>query len=65
MLSRDIAKEQIQDRVRLAAHDRVAATAKRMRSPRVGSGMFAAVASLRPRGRSSKKGSIRVARSPV
>ena len=65
MLTGEMAREQIQDRVRAAAHDRRAATVRRMRSPHVGSGMRAAVANIRLLRRSSEEAPIQGARIAV
>ena len=65
MLSGDMAREQIQDRVRAAAQDRRAAPVRRMRSPRVGSGMLAAFANVRLRRRSSERAPIQGRRIAV
>jgi hypothetical protein len=48
MITRAIAKEQIQDRVRQAERERNAAAFRRVRTRKVRSGMLAALASLRP-----------------
>ena len=65
MLSGDMAREQIQDRVRAAARDHQAGSVSRNRTRKVGSGLLVAVASLRLRPRSSKGASTRVARTAV
>ena len=64
MLSGYIAREQIQERVRTAAKDRQAAGVRRAGTRKVGSGLLAAFASLRPRSRSSRT-PARVARTVV
>lgn len=65
MLSAEMAREQIQDRVRAAANDRRAMATRRIPTLRAGSGLLAAVASLRPRRRSSEEAPIRIARAAV
>ena len=47
MLSGDMAREQIQDRVRVAANERQAASVRRAGTRKGGSGLLAAFASLR------------------
>ena len=64
MLSGDIAREQIQDRVRVAANERQAASVRRAGTRKGGSGLMAAFASLRLRPRSSEA-PARVARTAV
>jgi hypothetical protein len=64
MLSGDIAREQIQDRVRVAAKDRQAASVRRVGTRKGGSGLLAAFAGLRLRSRSSQT-PARVARTAV
>lgn len=61
MLSGDMAREQIQDRVRAAAQDRNAKTVRRVRTRVGGSGLLAAIMSLRLRPRSNKETHVRVA----
>ena len=65
MLSGDMAREQIQDRVRVAAQDRRAATVRRVRTKGAGSGLLAVFSSLRLWPRSSEEAPVRVARTAV
>jgi hypothetical protein len=62
MLSGDMAREQIQDRVRVAAQDRKAAAVRRVPSRKFGSGLSATFSSLRLWPRSSEEAPARVAR---
>ena len=63
MLSGDMAREQIQDRMRVAANERQAASVRRAGTRKGGSGLLAAFASLRlPR---SSEAPARVARTAV
>jgi hypothetical protein len=63
MLSGDMAREQIQDRVRVAAQDRRARSVRRVRTQKVGSGLLVAFASLRLWPRSNEEVPVRVART--
>ena len=65
MLSGDMAREQIQDRVRVAAQDRKAATVPRARTQKAGSGLAAVFSSLRRWPRSSEEAPVRVAHTAV
>ena len=65
MLSGEMAREQIQDRVRAAAQDRNAATVRRVRTQKVGSGLLAALSSLRRWPRRNEEAPVRVARTTV
>ena len=64
MLSGYIAREQIQDRVRVAAKDRQAASVRRAGTRKGGSGLLAAFTSLRLRSR-TRQAPGRVARTVV